>query len=127
MIDTSTINVWLALIAIATVLQTLFLFGVAFMAWRATKQVTQAVNRFEQQHLEPLMSRVNGAVDDVRDMAARARALDDGVRDKVTSATEHARDAAELVAERIWPAYAVGKAAYTAVSSFLSGRRAAHR
>lgn len=123
MVDTSNITVWLAVIAIASVLQTLFLFGAAFVAWRTARQAQVAIERFEQRHVDPLMIKVNGAIDDVRDVAARARTIDDTVLAKVTNATEHAKDAAELVTERVWPAYAFGRAAYAAASTFFESFR----
>jgi len=123
MVDTSNISVWLAIIAIATVLQTLFLFGAAFVAWRTARQAQAAIDRFERRHVDPLMVKVNGAVDDARDVMARARTIDDNVREKVASATEHAKDAAELLTERVWPAYAFGRAAYAAATSFVGAFR----
>lgn len=127
MVDTSNISVWLAILAIATALQTLFLFGAAFVVWRTARKTQTAIDRFEQRHLEPLMARVNGAVDDARDVMARARSIDDNVRAKVANATDHAKDAAELVTERVWPAYAFGRGAYAAVSSFIDTFRARRR
>lgn len=123
MVDTSNITVWLAVIAIASVLQTLFLFGAAFMAWRTARQAQTAIDRFEQRHVDPLMARVNGAVDDARDVMARARTIDDNVRAKVANATENVKDAAELMTERVWPAYAFGRAAYAATTSFVTAFR----
>lgn len=121
MTDTSTINIWLGILAIATLLQTLFMFGVAFIAWRSARQVREVADRIERQHVEPLVARVNAAIDDVRDMAARARTMDDNVRSTVASATSTARDAADRVAGTVWPAYALGRAVYTTVASFLRG------
>lgn len=127
MVDTSNISLWLAIIAGASVLQTLLLSGAAFVAWRTARQAQAAVDRFEQRHVEPLMSKVNGAIDDVRDVAARARAIDDTVRTKVAGATDNVKDVAELVTERVWPAYAFGRAAYAATTSFFEAFRSRRR
>lgn len=116
--DTSDIGVWLAVMAIASLVQTILLCAVAFVAWRSARQAQAAVKRFEQQRLDPLMMRVQEAVEGVRDVTVRVGALDRDVRDKVANATDHARDVAGKVATRMWPALAIGRAAYAAVSSF---------
>lgn len=111
MTDPANIVFWLALIAIASVLQTTLLIGAAFFAWRTARQAQQAVERFEQQQLSPLMGRMHGAVDDVRAAVVRAREIEGEVRDKV-------RTSASRAANRIWPAIALGRAAHAAFSSF---------
>lgn len=116
--DASEIGVWLAIIAIASLVQTLLFCAAAFAAWRAARQAQAAVERFEQQRLDPLMMRVQEAVEGVRDVTARVGALDRDVRGKVADATDHAKDVAGKVATRMWPALAIGRAAYAAVSSF---------
>lgn len=118
MTDTSDISLWLALIAIASLLQTLLLIAVGVVAWRTVRQARETVARFEQRQLTPLIKRVNDTVDDVRDVVARARAIDDDVRDKVDRAKGYAKSAATHAVVRMWPALAIGRAAYTAFASF---------
>lgn len=124
MADVSDVTMWLAVLAIATVLQTCLLLVVAVVSWRAGRQLRDAIDRVEREQVVPLVARMNDAVDDWRDVASRARALDDGVRGTVAGAAGRARDAADVVMQRAWPAYAIGRAAYAVVSSLFTGRAA---
>jgi hypothetical protein len=151
--DLSDITIWVAVLAIATALQTLMLIGMGIVTWRTSRKlqdvatrverdhvvplITRAneavsdvraiVGRVEREHVVPLVARVNDAVGDLRDVASRVRALDDGVKDTVATATERARDVADVVMQRAWPAYAVGRAAYAMVSALMRGNRAGAR
>jgi hypothetical protein len=104
MTDSGSINLWLALIAIASIIQSAILVGAVYFAWRASREAKQMVERFERQQLNPLLGHVHEAVTDVREVVARARALEGEVRDKV-------RVTSAQVASRLWPAIALGRAA----------------
>jgi CHASE1-domain containing sensor protein len=122
MIDITPLTTWVAIIAIASLLQSLMLLGGAFMAWRSIKQGQQALERLERQHLVPLVARVNDTIGDVRDVTARVRQIDDDVRRALTSSTEKALDTAARVKSTAWPALALGRAVHEAVSSFRRHR-----
>ena len=122
MIDISPLTTWVAIIAIASVLQSLLLLGGALMVWRSIKQGQDALERIERQHLVPLMARVNDTIGDVRDVTARVRQIDDDVRRTLTTSTERALDTAARVKSTAWPALALGRAVHDAVSSFRRRR-----
>jgi len=110
MTDPANISLWLALIAVASLVQSTILVGVAIMAWRASRQAQNAIKRFERQQFEPLMGRVHGAVDDVRQAVTRARAIEVEVRQAVAATTQS-------VAGRLWPVIATGRAVQAAMST----------
>ncbi len=49
-----TTNAWLAVMAIALVVQTLLMIGIAAVGWRAIGQAAEAVKALEARHLTPL-------------------------------------------------------------------------
>jgi len=104
---------WFALMSIASVVQTLVVVGVGVVAWRSSQAAQRAVERVEKEHLQPLMVSVDRVLTEVRHTVARARAIEQDVRDTVQTTSAH-------VTRRIWPAVALGRAAYAAFSSFKS-------
>lgn len=104
MTDLGSINIWLALIALASIIQSAILVGAVYAAWRASRRMQQMVERFERQQLDPLLGHVHEAVTDVREAVARARTVEGEVRDKM-------RVASAQVTSRIWPVIALGRAA----------------
>ena len=62
-----TTNTWLAVLAVAVVVQTLLMIGGAVAGFIALRRSTAAVDRLEQQYLVPLTSRVHAVTDDVQD------------------------------------------------------------
>jgi hypothetical protein len=97
-------NVWLAVMAIASVIQSLILLGAVYIAWRASRQAQQLVDRFERQQLDPLLGHVHGAA------VARARTIEDEVRHAL-------RATSAQVTSRVWPAIALGRAARAAYAT----------
>jgi hypothetical protein len=110
MADSEMTNVWLAMMAIASVIQSLILLGAVYIAWRASRQAQQLVDRFERQQLDPLLGHVHGAVTDVRAAVARARTIEDEVRHAL-------RATSAQMTSRVWPAIALGRAARAAFAT----------
>ena len=93
-----TTNTWLAVMAIAIVVQTLLMIGVAVVAWQALAKATGALKELEARHLAPLSARlevvstrVTEVADDVQEVIGRVRRADDAVRaqlDRLDSAAQ---------------------------------------
>jgi hypothetical protein len=116
MADSAYVNLWLALIAVASLVQSALLLGMVIVVWRMSRQAQQAVERFEHQQLAPLMGRVHGAVDDVRQAVGRAREIEGEVRRAVS-------DTSQRVASRFWPVIATARAMQAAVSTITNTTR----
>lgn len=94
-----TTNMWLAILATAAAIQTI-LFVCAtvalFVLYRRTAAVLEAL---EQRHLVPMTARMTRLFDDFDDMSARARRVDDNVREGVKSANS----LLWALASKAWP------------------------
>jgi hypothetical protein len=119
MTDPSTTEVWLAIMAIASVIQSMVLVGAVYLGWRASRQAERLVERFERQQLDPLLGHVHEAVTDVRAAVARARTIEDDAR-------RARRGVSARVSSRLWPAIALGRAARAAYAT-LTRPGPAHR
>jgi hypothetical protein len=71
--DLSTTNTWLAIMAIVAVLEALVVIGIGIGAFVAYRRVTTIVNDLEQRHVVPLTARVNGILEDVKNVTSKVQ------------------------------------------------------
>ena len=110
-------TVWLAVIAIASVLQVLLLAGAAVAAAVGYRRAAESLTSLRQQTLAPVVQRVNTVLDDVHQVAGRVQQADEQVRD----AAGRVGQAAVAVGTRFWPVLGIARAVRAAVTSRRSG------
>jgi len=118
--DLDTTNTWLAILAIASALQTALFLGGALALFLAYRKTTAAIERLEERHLAPISARVSLMMDDIQDMTARARRVDDVVRAKVHGVENVVREAGHLVGGRLWPVIGAARALRAGLRAFSS-------
>lgn len=118
--DLQTTNTWLAILAVASAVQTLMLLAGAVAIARAYRRATAALALVEQRHLAPLSARASLIMDDLQDVTARARHVDDAVRAKLHVLDHAARVAKDAVADRLWPAIGLARAVSAGVRAFTT-------
>ena len=119
-ISLDTTNTWLAVMAIAIVVQTLLMIGVAAVAWRAVSQATAMVRELEARHLVPLGARVHAVADDVQEVMGRVRRADDAVRAQLDRLDSAAHVAGHAITAKAWPVIGLSRAVGAAVKAFAS-------
>jgi hypothetical protein len=122
-----TTNTWLAVMAIAVIVQTLLMIGIAVMAWQATQKASQALRELEARHLMPLgakvtevSARVTAVADDVQDVIARVRRADDAVRAQLGRLDSAAHLAGHAIGAKVWPVVGLSRAVGAALRAFTS-------
>jgi hypothetical protein len=118
--DLGPTNTWLAVLAIASALQTALLLGAVFALFRAYRKTAAAVERLEERHLAPISARLSLVVDDIQDMTARARRVDDVVRAKLEGVEGVVREAGHLVGGRLWPIVGAARAVSAGLRAFTT-------
>jgi ElaB/YqjD/DUF883 family membrane-anchored ribosome-binding protein len=108
--DLQTTNTWLAILAIAGALQSLLLLGAALGLFRIYRRTVSALEALEQRHLAPLSARAALIMDDLQDVSARVRNVDDAVRAKLQGLDAAAAIAKDVVRDRLWPVVGVARA-----------------
>lgn len=108
--DLQTTNTWLAILAIAGALQSLLLLGTAFGLFRIYRRTAAALEALEQRHLAPISARAALIMDDLQDVSARVRSVDDAVRAKLQGLDAAAAVAKDVVRDRLWPVVGVARA-----------------
>lgn len=120
--DLQTTNMWLAVGAIAVAIQTLMLLAAAFMGFRLYRKFETTMDDLETRYVQPAEARVNALIDDVQDLTARMRRVDDAVRTKLADIGGAAEGAKEAVATRAWPIVGVVRAIDAGLRALASRR-----
>ena len=126
-VDLETTNTWLAVMAIAIVVQTLLMIGIAVVAWQAVQKASAAVEQLERRHLVPLServqqvsTRVTEVADDVQEVITRVRRADDAVRAQLGRFDGVANVAGQAIGSKVWPVVGLSRAVAAAVRAFSS-------
>lgn len=114
-----TTNTWLAVLAIAVVVQTLLMIAVAVLAWQAVRQVSESLKRLEDR-VSPLGARVTAVADDVQEVITRVRRADDAVRAQLAKLDTAAHIAGHAIGARMWPVVGLARGVAAAARSLTS-------
>lgn len=115
-----TTNTWLAVMAIAIVVQTLLMIGAAVGAYVAVRRTAETLQRLEDRHLAPISARVNAVADDVQEVITRVRRADDGMRAGLARLDTAAHVAGHAIGVKMWPVVGLTRAVTAAVRSLAS-------
>jgi hypothetical protein len=116
--DLETMTRWIAIIAVASAVQTLLLLCAADAGWIAWRRTMASIDQIEARHIAPISARLAAVVDDVQDVTARLRRADDVMKHKLQEVGGAARFAKDVLAERMWPAVGVVRAVSAGLSAF---------
>ena len=70
---------------------------------RIYKRATNSLDVLEHEHVRPMMLRINALIEDVQDITARARMVDDALRAKLEGVESALHSTKTVVQDRIWP------------------------
>lgn len=97
MADLSTINTALVILAVVSVLEALVVIGIGVGAFLAYRRVMALAADLEQRHVQPLAARVNGILDDVKGITAKAQLQ----AERVDQAISGTLDRVDVTADRM--------------------------
>jgi hypothetical protein len=118
--DLGTTNLWLAVLAIASAGQFLMLAGAAVLLFRVYRRASANIDALEHEQIRPLLLRVNALIDDVQDITARARSVDDAVRARLEGVESVLHSTKSVVQDRLWPLVGVVRAARAGLDAWLA-------
>ena len=116
----SSMNTWLAVIAIASVIQVVALAVVALVGFRLYSRSLAAIDDVQRQ-IEPVKRRVTEVLDNVNAEVARLRRAGDRVEDSMAAVSHGVSAATSAVKTAVLPGWAVTRGVLAAVSA-LAGR-----
>jgi hypothetical protein len=120
---TDSATVWLAIIAICSLVQTLLVLGFLALAWHRWRKAIEAFDKLQVQ-LAPTLLKLDRVADEVVEAIGRLRHMDDQVRDAFSGATHAVAEIGRHVRHRAWPLLGAINAV-RAVASALAPRKPA--
>ena len=121
--DLGTTNMWLAIMAIVSVLEALVLIGIAIGAFLAYRRVTQLVNDLEARQIAPVREKVDAILVDVKAVTARVSQQTERVNHAISGTMDRVDQTAERVTgsvrERINQAVGMARGIRAIVMSVL--------
>ena len=118
--DFGTTNLWLAILAIASAGQFLMFVAAAAITFRVYKRASSSLDALEHEQIRPLLMRANALIDDVQDLTARARTVDDALRTKLEGVESALHSTKAVVQDRIWPVVGILRAARAGLDAWLA-------
>jgi hypothetical protein len=115
--DPNAITVWLALIAVASLLQVALLFGTAIAGLVVYRRASLALDALQRQTLDPVVQRVTTVLEDVHDVAGRVRAADDQVRGAMSRTAGRMGKATWILGAKLWPVVGVARGLWAVVDA----------
>lgn len=115
-----TINMWLAILAIASVVQVAAIATLALVGYRLYARSRETLDEI-QRKVEPVTNRVTEVLNNVNQEVARLRRAGDRVEDSLVAVGHGVTAASSAVKTAILPGWAVTRGVMAAVSS-LAGR-----
>ena len=95
--DLGTTNMWLAIMAIVSVLEALLLIGIGVGAFLAYRRTMQLVNDLEARQVAPLREKVDAILGDVKTVTASVSQQTERVNHAITGTMERVDDTAGRV------------------------------
>ena len=89
------------------------------MLFKVYKRAASTIDTLEHEQIRPLLMRVNALIDDVQDITARARHVDDAVRAKLEGVESALHSTKTVVQDRIWPLVGVVRAMRAGLDAWL--------
>lgn len=118
----SSMNTWLAVIAIASVIQVTALAAMAMVVYRLYAKSREAIDDVQRQ-IEPVKRQVTDVLDKVNTEVARLRRAGDRVEDSVAAVSHGVSAASSAVKTAVLPGWAVTRGVMAAVSAFAKPAR----
>jgi hypothetical protein len=95
--DLGTTNMWLAMMAIVSVLEALVLIGIALGGFLAYRRVMQLVNDLESRQIAPVREKVDAILVDVKAVTARVSQQTDRVNQAISGTIDRVDETAGRV------------------------------
>ncbi len=125
MIDLGTTNLLLGIMAVVSIIEALCLIGGGIVGFMVYRRVMQLINELEQRQLAPAMARVNGILDDVKDVTSRVNdetvRVDHAIRETIERVDETADRVRSRMRTRVNRFVGVLRGIRAAIDHLLSG------
>lgn len=99
--DLGTTNMWLAIMAIVSILEALLILGIGIGAFMMYRRTMALVNELEARQIAPLREKVDGILVDVKTVTARVSEQTERVNYAISRTTERVDETADKVKDSV--------------------------
>ena len=118
----ATTNMWLAILAIVSLLELLMICAAGFFAYQAYRQVMAVVENVERMHVAPLRARVDAMLDEVQMVVDRVKHAQVAVTDALKHVTGAGSSIAGTVKSKTWPIAGIINGIRVAAQTLKNGK-----
>ena len=101
MVNLETTNWIIGVMAVASVVQTLMLIGLAVAGYRLSRQVSTAVADLDSRHVAPLRRQVEGILSDVQTISTRVSHQTERVDHAITGTIDRVDETADRIKDNL--------------------------
>jgi uncharacterized protein YoxC len=101
MVDLSTTNIFLGIMAVVSALQGLLIIGMGVGGYLLYRKVMELVQGLEQRQVAPVMARVNAILDDVKVVSTKVKDEADRVDNAIRTTMDRVDDTADRVRSNV--------------------------
>ena len=118
----ATTNIWLAILAIVSLLEFLMICAAGFLAYKAYRQVMTIVENVERTHVAPLRARADAMLDEVQMVVDRVKHAQVAVTDALRYVTGAGSVIAGSVKSKTWPIAGIINGVRAAAQTLKNGK-----
>jgi len=118
----ATTNMWLAILAIVSLLEFLMICAAGFFAYHAYRQVMGVIENVERMHVAPLRARVDAMLDEVQMVVNRVQHAQVAVTDALKHVTGAGSVIAGTVKSKTWPIAGIINGIRVAAQTLKNGK-----
>ena len=128
MVDLTTTNTWLAILAVVSLVEFLMLVIAGILAYRLYSRAMTTLETVERVHIAPLRARVDGILDEVQTVASKVKHAQEVVTDAVRHVTGTGQVVAGAVKSKTWPIIGIIQGLKSAAATVMrNGRKESDR
>ena len=116
----ATTNVWLAILAIVSLLEFLMIVGAGLLGYKMYRQVMTTIENVERVHIAPLRARADAILDEVQVMTAKVKHAQQSVGDALEHVSGMGGTIADTVKAKTWPIRGIINGVRIAASTLMS-------
>jgi|ERR1041384_2809959 len=117
--DLTMTNIWLAILAIVSLVEFLMILTAAFLGYRLYRQAMSTIETVERVHIAPLRARIDAVLDEVQNITSRVKQAQDSMSHVLQTAAGAGSVIAGTVRARSWPLWGVLNGVRVAATTLL--------
>lgn len=115
----TTTNMWLAVIAIVSLIEFLMIVAAGFFAYRLYNRTMVTLETVERVHIAPLRARVDGLLDEVQTVTNKVKHAQESVTDALRYVAGTGHTVAGAVKSKTWPIIGIIQGLKTAATTVM--------